>query len=298
MHDTFESRPADELSPAPSPLTRRTFIGQAAAPLAAAAAGAGFYVVRVEPHWLEVVERTLPVRHLPLALHGRTLLHVSDIHVGPRVDSDYLTEAFRLVARYDPDIVVVTGDFVSRETEDFDEVQRVIDVMPRGRLGTAAVLGNHDYGWHWNNEPVAARIVATVEPLGVRVLRNEVVEIGGLQIAGLDDYWGPRFNPVATLQSIDPTRASLVLSHNPDSLDEPGWETYSGWILSGHTHGGQCQPPFLPPPLLPVKNRRYTAGEFELSGGRRVYISRALGHWYKVRFNVRPELTVFTLQTL
>ena len=75
------------------------------------------------------------------------------------------------------------------------------------------------------------------------------------------------------------------------------WGHYEGWILSGHTHGGQCKPPFLPPPLLPVRNRRYTAGEFELTGNRRLYINRGVEHLTLVRFNVRPEVTVFELGT-
>jgi hypothetical protein len=90
-------------------------------------------------------------------------------------------------------------------------------------------------------------------------------------------------------------RAALVLSHNPDTADEPVWGSYSGWILAGHTHGGQCKPPFLPPPLLPVRNRRYRCGEYSLEGGRRMYISRGVGHLLQVRFNVRPEVTVFHL---
>ncbi len=92
-------------------------------------------------------------------------------------------------------------------------------------------------------------------------------------------------------------RAAIVLSHNPDTVDLPGWGNYEGWILSGHAHGGQCKPPFLPPPLLPVRNRRYTAGEFALDGGRRMYISRGVGHLLQVRFNVRPEVTVFELRS-
>lgn len=296
MHDTLSSTHVTTRVADASRVTRRAFMRRASAPLGAAAVSAGFYVGRVEPHWLEVVERPLSIRNLPHALVGRILLQVSDIHVGPRVDSAYLMDSFRLVARYRPDIVVVTGDFISRDTEDFDEVRQVVDVMPRGRLATLGVLGNHDYGWDWNSEPMAARLVASVAPLGVRVLRNEIADVYGLQVAGLDDFWGPRFDLAPTLRALDPARASLVLSHNPDSLDVPGWDGYSGWILSGHTHGGQCKAPFLPPPLLPVKNARYTAGELALSGDRRVYISRALGHWYKVRFNVRPELTVFTLE--
>ena len=48
--------------------------------------------------------------------------------------------------------------------------------------------------------------------------------------------------------------------------------------------------------MLPVKNKRYTSGEFELSGNRRMYISRGVGHLLQVRFNVRPEIAVFRLQ--
>jgi predicted MPP superfamily phosphohydrolase len=70
----------------------------------------------------------------------------------------------------------------------------------------------------------------------------------------------------------------------------------SGWILSGHTHGGQCKAPFLPPPLLPVRNRRYTQGEFRLSGNRSMYINRGVGHLLPVRINVRPEVTLFELR--
>ena len=70
---------------------------------------------------------------------------------------------------------------------------------------------------------------------------------------------------------------------------------YQGWILSGHTHGGQCKPPFLPPPMLPVKNKKYSAGKFDLKDGKTLYINRALGHLWQVRFNVRPEITIFEL---
>jgi predicted MPP superfamily phosphohydrolase len=97
------------------------------------------------------------------------------------------------------------------------------------------------------------------------------------------------------LDATDWDRPTLVLCHNPDAVDLPIWSEYSGWILSGHTHGGQCKPPFLPPPLLPVRNTRYTAGAFALTGGRRLYINPGLGYLRRVRFNVRPEITVFRL---
>jgi predicted MPP superfamily phosphohydrolase len=123
-----------------------------------------------------------------------------------------------------------------------------------------------------------------------------VADVDGLQIVGLDDLWGRRFDSVTPFRSLDPSRAMLALSHNPDTADLEAWHGFEGWILAGHTHGGQCKPPFLPPPIVPVRNKRYTAGVFELPGGRTMYISRGAGHFLQVRVNVRPEVTVFTLQ--
>jgi predicted MPP superfamily phosphohydrolase len=87
-----------------------------------------------------------------------------------------------------------------------------------------------------------------------------------------------------------------VLCHTPDALDALSWGDFQGWVLAGHTHGGQCKPPFLAPPLVPVRNPRYAAGEVALPDGRRLYINRGLGHLLQVRFNARPEITTFTLR--
>jgi predicted MPP superfamily phosphohydrolase len=212
------------------------------------------------------------------------------------VNDDYVLEVFRRVAALEPDIVVFTGDFISYHQQIFSQMVPVYQRFPRGRMATFGILGNHDYGPNWAHPDIAARVVEIVEPFGIRVLRNEICDVEGLQVVGLDDLWAGQFHPGRAFAQLDATRPSIVLSHNPDTVDLPDWEHYRGWILSGHTHGGQCKPPFLPPPLLPVRNRRYTAGEFALSGDRRLYISRGVGHLLKVRFNVRPEVTLFELR--
>ena len=111
----------------------------------------------------------------------------------------------------------------------------------------------------------------------------------------MDDYWAINFQPEKVMTQIDTNKANLVLCHNPDVCDLDVWNGYQGWILSGHTHGGQVKPPFLDPPILPVRNKKYTAGEISLSGNRTLYINRALGNLHQVRFNVRPEITLFEL---
>ena len=117
----------------------------------------------------------------------------------------------------------------------------------------------------------------------------------GLDVIGVDDLWARRADAARAMEQRT-SNAALALCHNPDAMDELSWGDYRGWVLAGHTHGGQCKPPFLPPPLLPVRNKRYTSGEIPLPGGRYLYINRGLGHLIQVRFNVRPEITVFTLR--
>lgn len=275
-------------------LTRRSFLRMAGAS-AGLAFGTGLYTWRWEPHWVEVVERRLALRHLPDRLRGARLVQLSDLHIGPQVSDAYLLDTFNRVKELAPDFVVYTGDFTSYTPEVFAHAERLFPHLPLGTQGTFGILGNHDYGPGWARANVANRIAALASSAGVTMLRNELAEVNGLQIVGLDDLWAQRFNPAKAFHSLDPQRASVVLSHNPDTADEPGWGDYAGWILSGHTHGGQCKPPFLPPPLLPVRNRLYTSGAFALSGGRHMYINRGLGHLLRVRFNARPEITLFHL---
>jgi predicted MPP superfamily phosphohydrolase len=278
-------------------VTRRAFLARGAAALGAAAVGG--YTWAVEPVWLDVVYRDLPVARLPAALDGARLVQLSDLHAGPRVRDDYLVGVLRRAAALRPDFVVVTGDLIThreaRGEAQYAQLRRVLHHLPRGRLATVAVLGNHDYGTAWRDLRVALRVQAELERAGAVVLRNGAHAAAGLDFVGVADLWSGRADAPRALaaRSAD---AAVVLCHNPDGADELDWGDHRGWILAGHTHGGQCKPPFLPPPLLPVRNRRYAAGEVSAPGGRTLYISRGVGYYLHVRFNVRPEVTVFTLR--
>jgi predicted MPP superfamily phosphohydrolase len=263
----------------------------------AGAALTGLYTWRVEPHWLEFTYPTLPVRGLPEGLEGKALAQVTDTHIGPRVDDAYIIQSFHRTQEQAPDFVVFTGDWITYGgDEQLGQLQRVLKHFPHGKLGTIGILGNHDYGHGWSMTGVADEVARIATSAGVTMLRNHATTFGGLQFVGVDDLWGPFFDPQGALATARLERPTLVLCHNPDAADLPVWEQYQGWILAGHTHGGQCKPPFLPPPELPVKNKRYTAGEFALDGNRRMYISRGVGHLLRVRFNARPEIPMFRLQ--
>lgn len=266
--------------------------------IAGASVAGGVYIWQIEPFHLEFVNVKMPVKNLPDELVGKTLMQISDIHIGKRFDYNYILESFRRAKQFNPDFVVYTGDYLTLHKGKvlYNELDEVFNESVRGKFGTIAILGNHDYGEDWADQKVADEVTDLITRKGITLLKNDRTEIEGLNFTGLDDYWGLNFKPVEILEGIEKSKANIVLCHNPDVCDLDVWNGYNSWILSGHTHGGQCRPPFLDPPVLPVKNKNYSSGKIDISDGRTLYINRALGHMIQVRFNVRPEITLFTLE--
>ena len=277
-------------------IQRRKFIKNAIKGFTGAGIMTGIYSWQIEPFWLEFVKLKMPIKNLPESLVGKTLMQISDIHVGNRFDYNFIIDSFKAAQNFDPDFVVYTGDYVSHEDRaQFKQLTTVMKHAVKGKLGTIGVLGNHDYGKAWSEQSVANKITAILRDAQIDILSNQQKNISGLNIIGLDDYWGLNFSPTNILSQCKKSKANIVLCHNPDVCDLDVWYGYQSWILSGHTHGGQCKPPFLPPPQLPVKNKNYAAGKINLKDGRTLYINRALGNLWQVRFNVRPEITLFEL---
>src|SRR5262249_26464600 len=130
-------------------ITRRR-LTTLAATAASVATGVGLYTWRVEPHWLERVERELPIVGLPAALVGQRMVQLSDLHIGRVVDHDYVTAAIRSVRELRPAFTVVTGDFMTcYGAEQVDNAARVMEGLAPGPLGGYCILGNHDYGHQW-----------------------------------------------------------------------------------------------------------------------------------------------------
>lgn len=265
---------------------------------AGAFAGVGTvgWTLGVEPTWFEVVQRPLPMAGLPASLAGKLVVQLSDFHVGV-ADTEYLAAACEHVNTLSPDLILLTGDFINHDApECHRDLPRVLGRLHVPPLGAFACLGNHDYGRGWKMNDVASRVESGMQSTGIHVLRNAAVTVEGLTIAGIDDYWSPNYSPWATMAGVDGSRDAICLVHNPDAVDHPDhWFKFRGWFLSGHTHGGQCKPPFLPPPLLPVENRNYVAGEYDVGPNRKLYINRGIGYARRARFNCRPEITLFTL---
>lgn len=222
-------------------MNRRQFLIRAGLATGATAIG-GYATWKFTLHHTEVVHVTIPIAGLPTTLEGAKLVQLSDLHVGPDVDDDYVMRTFETANALKPDILAFTGDFVSwRGPQQLAQLERVMQASPSASIAKIAVLGNHDYGYSWREQQVADDIVKLVSNHGVDVIRNDARTIEGLSIIGVDDLWAGMNSVKRAREAASPSLPQLVLCHNPDGADLPEWEGYRGWMLSGHTHGGTMQ---------------------------------------------------------
>src|SRR5690606_19473819 len=128
-------------------MNRRKFIKKTAWGLTGIGLLSGLYTWQFEPFWLEFVKVKMPIANLPNNLVGKTLMQISDIHIGNRFDYGYIIDSFKKAQKFNPDFVVYTGDYVSYENEEqFEQLDEVLKYTVKGKIGTVGILGNHDYG--------------------------------------------------------------------------------------------------------------------------------------------------------
>lgn len=258
------------------------------------------YAWRMEPRWVEWTYVDMPITNLPDNLIGKQLIQISDIHVGEQVDDDFIIAVFKKINTLKPDFVLYTGDFISTSethVSPYSQLEHILKNKAQGTLGTLAIFGNHDYGILARNTQTADSLDRILTNNKITILRNQAIDIAGLNFIGVDEYWSSRFDITAALKHYKPNTPTIVLCHNPDVVDlKPYWDKYEGWILSGHTHGGQVRLPYCKPFLIPVENKNYDYGLKKIDDNKNLYINRGLGHAIRIRFNVRPEVTIFTLK--
>lgn len=273
------------------------FFKYAGATFLSSLAGA-FYATEFEPGWLEVSQVEIPLGRLPKAFDGYRILQVSDIHIGGWMNRERLAYVVDLILAQKPDLILATGDYVighswSREldlaAEDFIEVIRPL-TQAHPVIG---VMGNHD---HWTD---AARTREMLLRTGILELQNDarVIKRDGdeLYIAGLDDVYARRHDLEGLTAKLPAGAHVILLAHEPDFADETARTGKFLLQLSGHSHGGQVVIPFVGPPVLPRWARRYPAGLYQIAD-MWLYTNRGVGMTSPfVRFNCRPEITVFTL---
>jgi len=286
------------MSSTPATWPRRAFLGGLAG--LGLAAGTAVYGRYGEADWFQVHEVPIARERFPLR-RGTRLLHLSDLHLGPDVPLAMIAEAIRLGLGQRPDLVLLTGDFVTGRLGPAEayarELARLVAAAP-----TFACLGNHDGMPDANparHETDGQAVAALLRQAGVRLLLNERVrlDVNGapLEISGVGDLWAGQQAPARCLdrgQRLDGP-ARLLLNHNPDAraaLMAYDWQL----MLCGHTHGGQVGLPWLAGRIAPVRDKSHVEGLRDREG-RLIHITRGVGNLHGARFLCRPQVSVLVV---
>lgn len=280
-------------------MSRRVFLGAAAAVTVGLALDAG----EVCRHDLRLERRTIAIPGLPEAFSGLRIAQLSDIHFAEYTEPFFVREAVRRINALHPDIVLLTGDFVTMAPISNKYSQLYAPVVAEILGGIECphrwgVLGNHD--WMVNGTLVCE----SMESVKIPILRNQYLpfERDGARIwlAGIMDALSWESNIPAT---VPPTAARdrekvILMAHEPDVLPAVAQTNAFDLMLSGHTHGGQVRLPFLPPLFLPPLGKRFVEGHFQM-GRTQLYVNRGLGAvGLPFRFRCPAELTEITLRAV
>lgn len=189
---------------------------------------------------LRVRREMIDVARWPAGMQQITIAHLTDFHGGSYLKSTDLAGVVDRTNRLEPDLVALTGDFLTHRTEEALELVRGLGGL-RAKLGMFAVFGNHDYRGRREGE-----IEAALAAVGVTTLRNRNRAIApGLFVAGVEDLEEgkhPDFD--RAFEGIGPSDIVILLSHHPGGLGQ-GARRGAVLVLSGHTHGNQVQWPVL-----------------------------------------------------
>jgi predicted MPP superfamily phosphohydrolase len=280
--------------PVPEPGTdqsRRLFLARTVAVTAGVVSvglvGSGIPVAMGPPRLKRV---PITLARLPRTADGLKIAVVADIHVGEINGVAHVRRIVDMINDLEADIVTVVGDTVDGSVADLGEATAPLREL-RGRLGAYFVTGNHEYysGYEeWNAE---------FERLGLRVLRNERVELPvGVDLAGVNDLQGRQFGDGPdigkALTGRDPAKVAIMLAHQPAQAGEAARHGVD-LQLSGHTHGGQMVPFNL---IVRAAGQPVVSGLGEVDG-MPLYVTTGAGFWGPpVRVGTRPDISLVELR--
>jgi uncharacterized protein len=281
------------------PTTRRQFIRLAAT---AGVAALALDTTLIAPNLPRIVCQEISLQRWPGRLEGFTIALLSDFHYDPYFSVHPLRSSISMVNGLHPDLIVLTGDFVTDPFSDdkADKAKAAHAAEPCARLlrqmqapyGLWAVMGNHDAATDPN------RVTDSLRTHGIQVLSNQSVPIEGggarFWLAGVDDVMERRSDLDAALHNVPTNEFVILLAHEPDFADYVARFPVDLQV-SGHSHGGQVRIPFVRPLWLPPFAKKYIWGLYKI-GGLTLYTNPGLGTvGVPVRMNCPPEITLLTL---
>jgi predicted MPP superfamily phosphohydrolase len=294
-------------SPPSAPrLSRRRFL-KGGLQLACAGAGIGLgYGLLVEPRRFVIRRQEIALPGLPRALDGLRIVQLTDIHHGPWLSLPYVEAVVRAANELEPDVVCLTGDYVHHSAAYIEPVVAALAQL-RPRIGTLAVLGNHDW---WEDASLVRRELAKTSIVLIdndrRILTPErrlvTAAETGLALCGVGDLWEDVPDYERALGGLPAPMPRLLLSHNPDVAEELAFRQCGlrvDLMLSGHTHGGQISLPGVGRPITSSNfGDKYAQGLVQ-GPTCPVFVCTGIGvSAFPLRLGVPPEIAVLELKPL
>ncbi len=242
-----------------------------------------------EANTLTIEEIDISLKRLPKNLDNFKIVHLSDIHHSPFTDLEHISRAARIANELKPDMFILTGDYVSHESEYIEPMAKVLGTL-ESEFGTYACLGNHD---HWTD---AEWVTKSLREAGITVLINEGFRFeardSSFWLCGVDDYMVGLTDLKSALRGSFPDEMKLLLAHNPKILYAATRQKVD-LILSGHTHGGQIKLRDDEKRVLP---RRKIKNGLRRRKDTQIYITRGIGTVVlPIRYGCPPEISSIRL---
>lgn len=284
----------------------------------------------IEPRRIREKKLHIKIKDLPPHLEGFKIVLFSDLHLQPSTSPRYLKKLQKKIIAARGDIVVLTGDLLCQGSLlSPDKLLQFLEPL-KGKLGSFAVLGNHDYEQYiganiegsycvkvnqelpikeafkrlfFSRVPLTGKMdpsLKGIKPhqdllklLGktpFKLLRNASFDLNGLTVVGLGEYSANDMDMPKAFQNIQ--GPTLVLCHNPDAAPHINYPF--DLMLSGHTHGGQFNLPILWKKFTLIENDRFKSGLID-TGGKALFVSRGVGSVLPLRLFSPPEINTITL---
>ncbi len=266
---------------------RRQFMGRAIAVFIGAAAGTvglgglvnaarGFKIKRIQ----------VPLAKLPPGASGYSIVQLTDVHVGPTIGKNFVETMVSEANALNPDMIVITGDLVDGSVENLRDLVEPLRAL-KAKDGVFFITGNHEY------YSGADEWIDHLRSLGIRVLRNERVDIRGLfDLAGVDDTSAKNMLPghgqdvAKAVEGRDASKALVLLAHQPKAFKD-ALKADAGLQLSGHVHGGQI----FPFNWLAKIEQPFVSGLHKVEDTW-IYVSAGTGYWGPpMRVGTEAEIT-------
>lgn len=217
-----------------------------------------------------VTRYTVAIKDLPSAWEGRTIVQISDIHLGPVYRQHFFRRLVGKIKELNPEAVFITGDLFDGMEADFSWFGHDLDRLAAPK-GIYYSFGNHDLYLGFN------RVMELLSGKPITVLDNKMVTVDGLQIIGINYAFNNNFaldQAILRQVNYDPKQPSLLMFHDPNDIPlakDAGVDLQ----LSGHTHNGQLFPLNL---IVKAYYSGYNYGFFR-DGDFNLIISSGAGSW-------------------